>query len=93
MQIIVLLYYISGSFQYLFNLLKYRTLLTQEMLKKDCLMRTTTYLSKEHSDNFISDYLESLKSVFKLIQQCEDVMSIDSVLEVQVCQNTFQRLN
>ena len=56
-------------------------------------MRTTTYLSKEHSDNFISDYLESLKSVFKLIQQCEDVMSIDSVLEVQVCQNTFQRLN
>ena len=48
------------------------------MLKKDCLMRTTTYLSKEHSDNFISDYLEILKSVFKLIQQCEDVMSIDS---------------
>ena len=82
MQIIVLLYYISWSFQYLFNLLKYKTLLPQEMLKKNYLTSNTTYLSKVHSDNIISDYLESLRSVFKLIQQCEDGMSIDSVLEV-----------
>ena len=82
MQIIVLLYYISGSFQYLFNLLKYKTLLTQEMLKKDYSASNTTYLSKVHYNNIISDYLESLRSVFKLIQQCEDGMSIDSVLEV-----------
>ena len=82
MQIIVLLYYISWSFQYLFNLLKYKTLLTQEMLKKDYLATNTTYLSKVHSDNTISDYLESLRSVFKLIQQCEDGMGIDCVLKV-----------
>ena len=82
MQIIVLLYYISWSFQYLFNLLKYKTLLTQEMLKKDYLTSNTTYLSKVHSDNIMSDYLENLRSVFKLIQQCEDGMSIYSVLEV-----------
>ena len=79
MQIIVLLYYISWSFQYLFNLLKYKTLLTQEMLKKNYLTSNTTYLSKVHSDNIISDYLESFRSVFKLIQQYEDGMSIDSV--------------
>ena len=74
-------------------MLKYKTLLTQEMLKKDYLASNTTYLSEMHSDNIISDYLESLKSVFKLIQQCEDGMSIYSAFKVQVCQNTFQRLN
>ncbi len=49
------------------------------MLKKDYIASNTTYLSKVHSDNIISDYLESFRSVFKLIQQYEDGMSIDSV--------------
>ena len=52
------------------------------MLKKNYLTSNATYLSKVHSDNTISDYLDSLRSVFKLIQQCEDGMNIDSVLEV-----------
>ena len=52
------------------------------MLKKNYLAGNTIYLSKVHSDNIISDYLKSLRSVFKLIQQCEDGMNIDSVLEV-----------
>ena len=49
------------------------------MLKKDYIASNTTYLSKVHSDNIISDYLDSFRSVFKLIQQYEDGMSIDSV--------------
>ena len=75
------------------NSLKYKTLLTQEMLKKGYLASTLTYLSTEHSDNIISDYLQNLRSVFKLIQQCEDGMKIDDLLEVPVCHNSFQRLN
>lgn len=76
------------------NHLKYKTLMTQEMLKKGYLATTSCYLSIAHTDKLISRYLEELDPVFQLIADCEaDRESIDDLLESPVCHSGFTRLN
>ncbi|MAU77326.1 MAG: glutamate-1-semialdehyde aminotransferase [Crocinitomicaceae bacterium] len=73
--------------------LKYKTLITQEMLKMGFLAATSCYTSLAHTPEVIESYLENLDSVFSLIAECENGRSIEDLLEGPVCHGGFKRLN
>ena len=75
------------------NSLKYKTLITQEMLHKGYLAGTSVYASIEHTDSVISEYFFHLDPVFELIKECEMGRSIDDLLMGDVCHDGFKRLN
>ncbi len=75
------------------NAAKYKTLITQEMLKKGFLASTTCYSCISHKEEITKKYLESLEVVFDLISKCEDGLNIDNLLEGPVCHTGFKRLN
>jgi glutamate-1-semialdehyde 2,1-aminomutase len=73
--------------------LKYKTLITQEMLKMGYLAATSFYTSLAHTPEVIEAYLEVLDGVFSLIADCEAGLSVDELLEGPVCHSGFRRLN
>ncbi len=73
--------------------LEYKTLITQEMLKKGYLAATSCYSSLAHTSDVIEPYLEALDGVFALIAECESGRSIEDMLESRVCHSGFKRLN
>jgi glutamate-1-semialdehyde 2,1-aminomutase len=74
--------------------LKFKTLMTQEMLKKGFLASTNFYASIAHKDEYFDQYFESLDGVFKTISDCiNEKLSIDTLLEGPVCHSGFKRLN
>jgi glutamate-1-semialdehyde 2,1-aminomutase len=74
--------------------LAYKTLVTQEMLKKNILASTNFYSSIAHEDEFIDRYFEELDKVFSIIKKCENQeMKIESLLEGPICHSGFKRLN
>ncbi len=74
--------------------LKYKTFVTQEMLKKGFLASTLFYASVAHEDDHIKLYGEALNDVFKIISKCENqTLDIDTLLEGPVCHSGFKRLN
>ena len=76
------------------NNLKYKTYITQEMMKKGFLASTNFYASIAHNDNFIDLYSEALNDVYKSISQFEKgEKNIDDFLEGPVCHDGFYRLN
>ncbi len=75
------------------NFLKYKNLITQELLKKSILATNSIYFCIEHKDKDIANYLHNLENVFKLISQCENGRKIDSLLENPLSQTHFSRLN
>jgi glutamate-1-semialdehyde aminotransferase len=76
------------------DFLKYKTFITQEMLKKGFLASNNFYASIAHSDLNMEQYFEALNSIFKIIKKCEDgYLNIDSLLEGPVCHAGFKRLN
>jgi glutamate-1-semialdehyde 2,1-aminomutase len=75
------------------DMLKYKTLITQEMLKKGFLAGTSVYVCTKHSDAVVEQYFSALEPVFALIKECESGRSIDQLLEGPVCHAGFKRLN
>jgi glutamate-1-semialdehyde aminotransferase len=76
------------------NALKYKTFVTQEMLKKGFLASTLFYASVAHKTEYIKLYGEALNDVFKDISKCEnEILNIDNLLEGPVCHSGFKRLN
>ncbi len=75
------------------NMLAYKTLVTQEMLKKGYLATNSLYTCISHTKELVDMYFLELDSVFALIKECEDGRDIESLLEVPVCHSGFQRLN
>lgn len=76
------------------DFLKYKTFITQEMLKKGFLASNNFYASIAHSDLNFEEYFEALYPIFKIIKKCEDgYLNIDSLLEGPVCHAGFKRLN
>ena len=73
--------------------LEYKTLITQEMLKKGFLASTSCYVSLAHTPEVIDAYLNSLDTVFELISQCEAGRPVMELLDGPVCHSGFQRLN
>ena len=75
------------------DMLKYKTLITQEMLKKGYLAATSVYVCTEHTPEVVDAYFEELDPIFGLISECESGRSIDDLLEGPVCHSGFKRLN
>lgn len=75
------------------NALAYKTLLTQELLRKGVLATTSVYVCTEHNPAAIDRYFEALSPVFDLVRECEQGRDVSSLLEGQVCQSGFKRLN
>ncbi len=74
--------------------LKYKTYITQEMLKESILASNVIYVCTEHHPHEIENYFQILDPIMKIISACEnDDMKIDSLLEGPVCHSGFQRLN
>ncbi len=75
------------------NALAYKTLITQEMLKKGYLATTTFYVSISHTEQVLESYFKDLKKVFELVKQCEEGRDVYGLLEGPVCHSGFKRLN
>jgi glutamate-1-semialdehyde 2,1-aminomutase len=75
------------------NALAYKTLITQEMLKKGYLAATAVYACTAHTPAIIKEYLENLKPIFQIIKECEEGRDIMRLLEGPIAHNGFKRLN
>ena len=73
--------------------LAYKTLITQEMLKKGYLAGTSCYTCLEHTTDVLEPYLDALDEVFGLIAECEAGRSVEELLEGPICHGGFKRLN
>ena len=75
------------------DFLKYKTLISQEMLKEGFLCSNIVFLSMAHNEKVINEYNDKLKKIFKIIGECERGRNIDNLLETEVCHSKFKRLN
>tara|TARA_B100000795_G_scaffold234805_1_gene194144 strand:+ start:11522 stop:12829 length:1308 start_codon:yes stop_codon:yes gene_type:complete len=76
------------------NALSYKTLITQEMLKKGFLASTNFYACTEHTDEHLDLYLNGLSDIYKTISKCEsEELDVNSILEGPVSHSGFKRLN
>lgn len=73
--------------------LKYKTLITQEMLKQGFLAATSVYVCIDHTPAIVDHYFEALEPVFSLLADCRAGRDIDALLEGPVCHGGFSRLN
>ncbi len=72
---------------------KYKTYITQEMLKNRILASNSVYVCTEHSNEIIDKYLFYLEKIFKTIGECEEGRDIDKLLIKDQCHVGFRRLN
>jgi glutamate-1-semialdehyde 2,1-aminomutase len=76
------------------NMLKYKTFITQEMLKKGLLAATSVYVCIDHTEEVLNTYFAALEPVFAIISDCESSKyNIDLLLNGAVCHAGFKRLN
>ena len=76
------------------NALKYKTYVTQEMLKRGFLASTLFYASVAHKEKHIKLYGEALNEVYRYISKCENGNEdINALLDGPVCHSGFKRLN
>ena len=84
---------INMKFNSKYNL-EYKTLISQEMLKKGYLAANSVYACTEHDFKILNGYENALDTVFELIAQCEhDNRSVLDILDGPVCNSDFQRLS
>jgi len=76
------------------NALAYKTLIAQEMLKKNILASTNFYASIAHEDTYLERYFSELEGVYSMIKKCESQeLNINDLLEGPICHSGFKRLN
>jgi len=75
------------------NALAYKTLLTQEFLKRGYLAGTIFYACSAHELDKFDEYSEILDSTFKTIAECENGRDVYQLLEGPMCHAGFKRLN
>jgi glutamate-1-semialdehyde 2,1-aminomutase len=74
--------------------LAYKTLITQEMLRKGYLAGNSVYVCTEHTPQIVDAYFAALEPVFALIAECEQGRrDVAELLEGPVCHAGFKRLN
>ena len=72
----------------------YKTLITQEMLKKGFLASTNFYASTAHNNENLDLYFNALEAVYMQIASCEnEELQIGDLLEGPICHGGFKRLN
>ena len=73
---------------------KYKTLITQMMLKKKILATNTVYVSIAHNKSIIDKYFIELDKIFFMISQCENYSDdIFKYLITPIAETDFTRLN
>ncbi len=72
---------------------KYKTLITQELLKKGFLASNSVYSSISHKRSIIDNYFEELDKVFQKIQNCENGYNINKYLKFKIPLKKFERMN
>jgi glutamate-1-semialdehyde 2,1-aminomutase len=75
------------------NAIAYKTLLTKEMLARGYLAGNSIYVCTEHSQDILDGYFDALDQVFALIRQCEEGRDVFKLLNNQLCDVGFKRLN
>ncbi|PJE00523.1 MAG: glutamate-1-semialdehyde aminotransferase [Leptospira sp.] len=75
------------------NALAYKTIMTQEMLKRGFLASNIVYVSTAHTKEVLSAYTSALDEVFGIIKECEDGRDVQTVLNGPICHAEFKRLN
>jgi glutamate-1-semialdehyde 2,1-aminomutase len=81
------------SFDHL-DSLKFKTYLTQEMLKRGFIGSTNFYASIAHDDYLFDRYFNELDKIYKDISKyIHEDMDISEKLDGPVCHNGFRRLN
>lgn len=75
------------------NMLKYKTLISQEMLVKGFLAGNCVYTCIAHTSEIVDRYFYELDLVFALIAECESGRDIMTLLKGPVCHAGFKRLN
>jgi len=73
--------------------LGYKTLITQEMLKKGYLAGNSVYSCIKHKPTLLQKFFSGLDQVFSLIKQCEEGCDIKTMLDGPICHSGFKRLN
>ena len=75
------------------NALAYKTLITQEMLKKGYLAANSVYACIEHKQEIVDGYFSELDPIFAIIKECEEGLDVNTLLEGPMCHSGFTRLN
>jgi glutamate-1-semialdehyde 2,1-aminomutase len=76
------------------NSLKYKTYLTQEMLKRGYLSSNLLFSCIAHNESIIDEYLRELDELLKVLSKCHHgENNIDDLLDGQICHSGFKRLN
>ena len=74
--------------------LKYKTFITQEMLKQGILAANSIYVCLKHTEEVLDIYFDQIEKIFKIISLCEqDKLNIDDLIIGEVCHADFKRLN
>jgi glutamate-1-semialdehyde 2,1-aminomutase len=73
--------------------LAYKTLITQEMLKKGYLAGNCVYSCIEHRPALVEKFFEALDPIFSLVKGCEEGVDVKSLLSGPICHSAFRRLN
>jgi len=74
--------------------LKYKTLVTQEMMKKGYLATTSVYVCTEHKKKVVKEYFLELDKIFAIIKSCQNGdQNIKDLLKGPICHSGFSRLN
>ena len=74
------------------NQLSYKTLVTQEMLKRGYLAANSVYTCTEHTQDVVDGYFLELDPIFAIIKECEDGLDVSTILEGPFCHSAFKRL-
>jgi len=75
------------------NWLKYKTFITQEMLKNNILASNAVYVSTCHNEKQIKKYFKILDGIFCKIKKFEKGLNVDKYLHSPTCHSSFKRLN
>ncbi len=75
------------------NWIKYKTFISQEMLKKGFLAGNTVYVCIHHNDKILKKYFKYLDEIFKQISLAEKKKNINNFLETPVCETGLRRFN
>ena len=73
--------------------LAYKTLITQEMLKKGYLAGNSVYVCLEHTPALVEGFFDALEPIFAVIKECEIGRDVMSLLNGPICHSAFRRLN
>ncbi len=71
----------------------YKTLITQEMLKKGYLSSNNIYVSTAHTEEVLNSYFKELDLIFAVIKDCEEGLDVNKILQSPLCHTGFKRLN